>query len=102
LSTRQHIDDPASADSGLHNHLAAMVGNGFSDNAGIFPVIILLDGRKNFPCISRIHDGDELSFIGNIEGIKSQKLANAGGFVFEGDFFFINTNADIGFAGDFI
>jgi hypothetical protein len=71
LPAGQHIDDPASADSRPHDHFSGMIGNHFSDNAGIFAVIILLDSGKYFLCASGIDNGDEFSFIGNIKGIKS-------------------------------
>jgi hypothetical protein len=70
LGTCEHIDDSGSADSGLHDHFATMIGNHFSDNGSIFAMIILLDYGKNLLGMIGIDKGDEFSFIGNVKGIK--------------------------------
>ena len=79
-----------------------MIGNNLADNTGLLPEFILLDGGKNFGYMFGGDNCDELALVGHVEGIKSQKFADTGGFVLNGNLLFIDSNPDLGCSGDFI
>ena len=72
LLAEQHVDNTRAANAGFHQDHSRMLADDFADNLGVAPkrmfAIALQRNRRRV----RLHDGQELPFIGHVEKDPSQ------------------------------
>lgn len=72
LLAEQHVDDPRAADGGLHQHHSGVITHDFSDNLRVMPKRMFAHALQRNRRRVRLHDGQELPFIGHVEKDPSQ------------------------------
>src|SRR6202521_5267278 len=94
LFAHQHVDYARAAKSSLHGNYPRRLLFHHADDAGLGSVNVLSHSRdKAFGDLGR-NDGDELSFICDVERIKTKYFARALSFFADGNQLLVNFNAN--------
>jgi len=102
LFPRQHVHDPRPADGGFHDDPAGVIRDRFADDDGGLSARVGVHDFKHRRGPLLGHEGQELSFVGHVEGVESQQFADAGRGVPDGDPVLVDPDADAGGVGDFV
>ena len=102
LVTGQHVQEPHAAHTGANADLADRSLGDAADNAGVTSVGMIFHNSQDLRRIPGLGDDNHFAFIGQIQGIKTQDVADGQHFRPDGNVIVIQHNAHIRLTGHFV